>query len=181
MVSGLSTRAVLRRKSLRLCIASAFVLISLYGFALATTPNRPDCLGGEWIDDAIAFVVKETGLSVPIVCVRWAPANRLRGLVSTGGQNDVLAAVFVPATGEILLVDDLDLDGPLGRSYVVHELVHAQQFELRLNEHVRCPGALESGAYSIQALYLHRYDLKDDAFLLQVLGMFQSACGYSDF
>ena len=59
-------------------------------------------------------------------------------------------------------------------------LVHAQQFTSRAHEHVQCPGALEADAYGTQALYLSTWGLREEAFLLQILGMFQSACGYSD-
>ena len=65
-------------------------------------------------------------------------------------------------------------------SYLVHELVHAQQFAAHAHERVSCPGVLEGDAYATQALYLRAKGLGEEAFLLQVLGMFQSACGYSD-
>jgi len=92
---------------------------------------------------------------------------------------DAVAAIYVPATGEILLAEDLDLSTPLGRSYIVHELVHAQQFARRAQERASCPGLLEADAYGLQALYLRTRGLREEALLLQVLGMFQSACGYA--
>ena len=114
----------------------------------------------------------------------WPERSDLDGLVfpvalgETHGET--VAAVYVPATREILLADDLDPGTPLARSYLVHELVHAQQFASRAHEHASCPGVLEVDAYGTQALYLRTRGLREEAFLLQMLGMFQSACGYSD-
>jgi hypothetical protein len=87
--------------------------------------------------------------------------------------------VFVPATSAIQLANDLDPDAPLSRSYLVHELVHAQQFARHAHERAVCPGALEGEAYNLQALYLTSKGLREDAFLLQVLGMLQGACEHS--
>src|SRR6478735_8816446 len=150
MRSDSSKPTARQRRSLRTRIASFLVFFWLGGFGSATSvPNQADCLAGEWIDDVSAFVVEETGLSVPIVCLRQATGSMLQSLVSTGGNHDVLAAVFVPSQREILLAADLDLGTPLGRSYLVHELVHAQQFARGSNERARCPSALESDAYSV--------------------------------
>jgi hypothetical protein len=153
--------------------------------AIGLAPARADgCLEGDWIDEARAFVAEETGITAPEVCVRLAGKERLDGLVFPvvlgGSHGEAAAAVYVPATREILLADDLDPGTPLARSYLVHELVHAQQFASRAYERASCPGALEADAYDTQALYLRTRGLREEAFLLQILGMFQSACGYSD-
>lgn len=159
--------------------------------ALATigpAPARADgsdgCLEGGWIAEARAFVAEETGIPAPEACVRLARTEHLNEIVFPAVRDEThgetVAAVYVPATREILLADDLDPGTPLARSYLVHELVHAQQFTSRAHEHVQCPGALEADAYGTQALYLSTSGLREEAFLLQILGMFQSACGYSD-
>ena len=158
--------------------------------ALAATgpaPARADgsggCLEGAWIAEARAFVAEETGIPAPEACVRLARKEHLNKIVFRAAlgesHGETVAAVYVPATREILLADDLDPGTPLARSYLVHELVHAQQFTSRVHEHVRCPGVLEADAYGTQALYLSTWGLREEAFLLQILGMFQSACGYS--
>ena len=96
-------------------------------------------------------------------------------------HGETVAAVYVPATRKILLADDFDPAAPLARSYLVHELVHAQQFRRHAHERASCVGALEGEAYNLQALYLHTHtsQLREDTLLLQVLGMFQSTCRYS--
>jgi hypothetical protein len=142
------------------------------------------CLEADWIVEARAFVTNETGIPAPEACVRLASKERLDRLVfpvAVGeSHGEIVAAVYVPATREILLADDLDPSTPLARSFLVHELVHAQQFATRTHERASCPGVLETDAYGVQALYLRTWGLREEAFLLQALGMLQGACGYSD-
>jgi hypothetical protein len=149
----------------------------------ASADTSEDCLTGDWITEAKAFVTEETGAPAPEVCVRLANLERLNALVLPAvpgkAHGDTVAAVYVPATREIILANDLDPSTTLARSYLVHELVHAQQFAKHLEKHVSCPGVLEGEAYGTQALYLRTKGIREEAFLLQVLGTFQSACGYS--
>ena len=159
------------------------VPLTVIGPASARAGGSGGCLEADWIVEARAFVTSETGIPAPEACVRLAGKERLEMLVfpvAIGrSHGETVAAVYVPATREILLADDLDPGAPLARSYLVHELVHAQQFTNRVHKHVRCPGVLEADAYGTQALYLSTQGLREEAFLLQILGMFQSACGYS--
>ena len=97
-----------------------------------------------------------------------------------GNHTGAVAAVYVPATHEILLADDLDPDTPLARSYLVHELVHAQQFAEHAQAHISCPGRLEADASGTQALYLRTKAQQEEAFLLPGAGNFPEACVYSD-
>jgi hypothetical protein len=141
-------------------------------------------LACDWIVEAVAFVAAETGVPPPEICVRSASPAYLKTLVLPAAlgsaHEEIVAAVYVPATREILLADDLDPGTPLARSYLVHELVHSQQFATHAHERSSCPEVLERDAYDTQALYLRTKGLQEEAFLLRVLGMFQSACGYSD-
>ena len=166
-------------------VACPLVLVlAVLGHTPAHADSAGDCLTGDWIAEAKAFVTDETGVPVPEVCVLGAKLEQLNGLVLPAAfgtaRNETVAAVYVPVTREILLADDLDPGTPLARSYLVHELVHAQQFATHAHERASCPGALEADAYGAQASYLRTKGLKEEAFLLQVLGMFQSACGYSE-
>ena len=153
--------------------------------APARAETRAECIESSWVNDIAQFVTVETRSEVPEVCVRFAGQEQLNALVpfATSGKptGESVAAVYDPATREVLLAHDLDTGTPLARSYLVHELVHAQQFRQHAHERAPCLGALESEAYNIQALYLHTSDSnREEAFLLQILGMFQSACGYSE-
>jgi hypothetical protein len=167
-----------------LVAGSLTLLLAAIGPAPARADGSGRCLESVWIAEARAFVAEETGIPAPEACVRLASKDRLEGLVFPVAigepHGETVAAVYVPATREILLADDLDPGTPLARSYLVHELVHAQQFTSRAHEHVRCPGKLEADAYGTQALYLRTIGLREEAFLLQVIGMLQGACGYSD-
>jgi hypothetical protein len=178
-------RAAFDTVHLAALLACGFVFaLSVLGHRPARADTSDGCLAADWIAEARAFVTEETGTPAPEVCVRLAKTERLNGLVfpvDHGKPHDAaVAAVYVPATHEILLADDFDVRTSLARSYLVHELVHAQQFAERAHEHAACPGVLEADAYGTQALYLRTRGLQEEAFLLQVLGMLQSACGYSD-
>jgi hypothetical protein len=169
-----------------LTACSVVVALLLLGHAPARAETPAGCLASGWINEAALFVSVETRSDVPEVCVRFARQEQLNALVPSAmsgkAVGETVAAVYVPATREILLAHDLDPATPLARSYLVHELVHAQQFMRHAHEHPSCLGALEGEAYNMQALYLHTIDSSshEDAFLLQILGMFQSACGYSE-
>jgi hypothetical protein len=176
---GARLRSVVREVARR-CLAICIVAASC-GAALAETADG--CLTGDWIAEAERFVAEETGTAVPDVCVRFANIDRLTSLALSAApgraHDDAVAAVYVPGTREILLAQDLDPSAPLTRSYLVHELVHAQQFAAGKHLRVSCRGSLEGDAYNAQALYLSTRDHPEDAFLLQVLGMMQSACDYT--
>lgn len=159
-------------------------LAATLGPVPARAAGSDGCLEGAWIAEARAFVAEETGTPVPEACVRLVRKEHLNEIVFPAAldetHGETVAAVYVPATREILLADDLDPGTPLARSYLIHELVHAQQFASREHEHASCPGVLEVDAYVTQALYLRTKGLREEAFLLQVMGMLQGACGYSD-
>jgi hypothetical protein len=173
----------LQRQDGRYGTCGLALLLAAIGPAPARADGADGCLGGAWIAEVRAFVAEETGVPAPETCVRLASKERLDGLVFPAARGathgETIAAVYVPATREILLADDLDPGSLLARSYLVHELVHAQQFTSGAHEHVQCPGVLEADAYGTQALYLSTWGLWEHAFLLQILGMYQSVCGDS--
>lgn len=88
-----------------------------------------------------------------------------------------MAAAYSPGTREVLLADDLDLLDPVARSYLVHELVHAQQIAAGKHRRVSCPSRLEEEAYTVQARYLDGHGLQREALLFRLLGMLQGTCG----
>ena len=120
-----------------------------------------------------------TKAPIPKLCIGWAGQDRLNALVAGpfyGSAHPDAAALFLPARAEILLADDLDPGEPTDRSNLVHELIHAQQFARGAADGSKCIGLLEGEAYSIQARYLRRHGLGQEAFLFQMIGMLQSAC-----
>jgi hypothetical protein len=174
-----------RRKHARTTRISCAVIVAyaLLGRSPALGASPDGCIAGHWIAEAVSFVEGETGRPVPRVCVRWASPETVNRLILSPAPNEThggaVAAAYLPVNGEIVLANDLDPGTPLARSYLVHELVHAQQFEARAYERASCPGALEGEAYEVQARYLRAKGLEDDAFLFEVLGMLQRACGSS--
>ena len=93
-----------------------------------------------------------------------------------GSHTEDPMAIYVPSVHEILLSLEIDLSNPIGRSYLVHELVHAQQITNGAHSAVPCLGWLEGEAYRIQAEYLRREGAAEDAFQFEILGMLQGAC-----
>jgi hypothetical protein len=162
---------------------AAMVACVLLGRSSVPAASPDGCIAGDWIAEAVSFVEGETGHPVPRVCVRLATPDAVNRLILPPVPNethgDAVAAAYLPMTGEIVLADDLDPGTPLARSYLVHELVHAQQFEAHAHERASCPGALEGDAYEVQALFLRVKGLEEVAFLFQILGMLQRACGSS--
>jgi hypothetical protein len=163
--------------------SSVLLVLALLGAASARAETARGCLAGAAITEAREFVAAETGNPVPEVCVRSATQERLASVAGPEQRGRVpsnaVAAAYMWASGEILVADDLDFSTPLATSYLVHELVHAQQFAARAQKRASCPGLLETAAYNLQALYLRTKGSREEAVLLQVLGMFQSACNDS--
>lgn len=135
------------------------------------------------VADLVAFVAEETGYAplrnCPSVSVTNGAVLRaaLAGKASADGEEPV--AVYLPARAEILLSPDVVLTTPLGRSYLVHELVHAHQFESAARARAPCVGWLEGEAYRVQASYLRKHAFAEDAFAFELLGLLQSACAHS--
>src|SRR5688572_4913254 len=119
---------VLRLAHVIALVACGLALAAI-GLAPASADGSGRCLEADWIAEARAFVTNETGIPAPEACVRLASKERLDGLVFPVGtgesHGETVAAVYVPATREILLADDLNPGTLLTRSYLVHELVHA--------------------------------------------------------
>jgi hypothetical protein len=90
------------------------------------------------------------------------------------------AGAYDPLTGAIALAPDLDLTAAYGQSYLLHELVHAAQFQAGRDKTMPCHAALEGEAYQIQASYLMQHGLTREAVLIRLMADQLSACGMSD-
>ena len=87
-------------------------------------------------------------------------------------------AAFVPASAEILISPNVDITKLLGRSYLVHELVHASQLKNGVKAPSTCLSLLESEAYWVQATYLRKHGLNEDALAFELVSMMQSSCAH---
>jgi hypothetical protein len=75
------------------------------------------------------------------------------------------------------LAPDLDTDSALGRSYLLHELVHAAQFRAGRQEEVACEAELEAEAYRVQTAWLRRQGEFREAMLLDWTAEALGRCG----
>jgi hypothetical protein len=87
------------------------------------------------------------------------------------------AGAYLPATGRIELAPDLVLATAYGKSFLLHELVHAAQFSSGADKHARCPAALEAEAYQLQASYQRAFGLTREALLTDFLANQLGSCG----
>jgi hypothetical protein len=87
------------------------------------------------------------------------------------------AGAYFPDTGRIELAPDLDLDTAYGKSFLLHEMVHAAQFAVGADQRVRCTAALEAEAYRLQAGFLHQAGLTREAVLTGYLADQLGSCG----
>ena len=145
-----------------------------------TYGNETDCAS---VAELAAFVAEETGYPPLRNCPRvnvidGAALKAILALKASAHGEEPLAA-YLAANAEILVTPDVVLTTPLGRSYLVHELVHAHQFDSGMPARVPCIGWLEGEAYRVQASYLRMQDSTADAFAFELLGLLQSACAHS--
>lgn len=131
------------------------------------------------IEELIDFVAEETGypplLSCPKVSV--TPDAVLRSIfANASAHGEEPMAAFIPASAEILLSPNVDVTKLIGRSYLVHELVHASQMENGVKAPATCLGLPESEAYWVQATYLRKHGLNEEALAFGLVSVMKSAC-----
>ena len=86
------------------------------------------------------------------------------------------SAVYLPTDNVILVGPGVDLSSPLGRSYLVHELLHALQFQAGDPDREPCLGVLEAEAYHAQSAYLKGEGLDEEALLFRSYGLVMASC-----
>ncbi len=133
----------------------------------------------------VGFVAEETDYPPLQFCpnVRMSSVPELRSKFNKASVYgaDALAA-YLPLSDQILISDEIDLASLLGRSFLVHEIVHAAQFNSRDTAAESCVGLLESEAYRVQASYLKKHDLAEEAlFFVWMSVMHNGACTRFDY
>jgi hypothetical protein len=131
-----------------------------------------------WTAQATGYPAVEPAPKVELASAEDLGAIFAAGGADAGGRQ--VAALYEPARNVISIDESLDLEGPLGRSYLVHELVHALQFAAGRQAEVRCVGLLEAEAYRVQALYLKDHDRQQEANLHTILGLMQAGCAWPE-
>ncbi len=137
---------------------------------LAAPAKAAPCEG---MADLLAFIADETGYAIPLTCPGVSLSPDLSAALALRSQ----VGAFVPETGAILLAPDLDTDSALGRSYLLHELVHAAQFRAGRQEEVACEAELEAEAYRVQTAWLRRQGEFREAMLLDWAAEALGRCG----
>jgi hypothetical protein len=122
--------------------------LGLFLSVLSAAPGQAASCAG--LADLLLFVADQTGYPVPPDCPVVERVQALQGDARLRSQ----VGAYVPATGRILLDPGLDTDQPLGRSYLLHELVHAAQFRAGAQLQARCEAELEAEAYRVQTAWL---------------------------
>lgn len=137
--------------------------LAMAALVLCLAPASPglaaDCSD---VADLLAFIAAEAGYPLPNDCPVIVRSDLLESTPALRSQ----VGAYVPATGRILLASDLDTDSPLGRSYLLHELVHAAQYRAGVETRVRCEAELEREAYHLQTTWLRRQGELREAMLL---------------
>ncbi len=87
------------------------------------------------------------------------------------------AGAYYPDTGRIELASDLNLSAAYGKSFLLHEMVHAAQFAAGMDQRVPCPEMLEAEAYRLQAGYQREAGLMREAVLTGFLADQLGSCG----
>jgi len=87
-------------------------------------------------------------------------------------------AVYLPTKNIILLSEEIDVESAIGRSFIVHELVHALQFQAGVVGQKPCLGALEAEAYHAQSAYLDREGLTQLAMAYRSYELTMASCAH---
>lgn len=125
------------------------------------------------VADLLVFAAEATGYPIPLICPEISRSSALSAAPALRSQ----VGAFVPETGQVLLAPDLDTDSILGRSYLLHELVHAAQYRAGRQAEVNCEAELESEAYRVQTAWLRRQGEFREAMLLDWAAEALGRCG----
>lgn len=141
--------------------------------------------GCSWMEQLVVFVAEETDYPPLHICpnVRVTAKLELELIDSDSSAHGAeMLAAYLPISNEILIGADIDLTSLRGRSYLVHEIVHSAQFNSGDTAPETCIGVLESEAYRVQAIYLTKHDLAEEArVFLWMSVMHNSICTHHDY
>ncbi len=164
-----------------------FLLSTILALTLAVEPAKAETtdhgLSGcpedrAALRSAVTFLEDMNMAPSVIRCPRRMTDLHLAQLYFGGESGDAgdetVAALYVRATGEILIDAKVDFQNPVDLSYFVHELVHSRQMEAP--ETTACVGALEAEAYAIQAAFLRKRERPREALLFDLMGQLQAGC-----
>lgn len=114
------------------------------------------------VADLLDFIAAHSDYPVPASCPGVSQSDVMSASPALRSQ----VGAYLPETGQILLAPDLDTNSVLGRSYLLHELVHAAQYRSGQHTRVACEAELEAEAYRLQTAWLRRHGEQREALLL---------------
>ena len=157
-----------------------FTLVSVaFAAAGAKADHRSCAAAGTFLD----FIIQVTDYLSLSDCPQIQLASReevsmIVGALESGTRGSPVAA-YLHSSNVILLSSEIDLANPMDQSFVVHELVHALQFQTGAAGSEPCVGALEADAYRVQAAYLEAEGLSDQAKAFWSYGLAIGSCAYA--
>ena len=168
------------QKLTRMVTAAIFVAAWPMDTASAKTSDDTSC---KLTLELLKFVASETGYSEPTECPRivLATSEALLSFVSFSSDRHrrMPIAVYMPVDGIIFVSDELQLGSPIGQSFLVHELVHALQFETGASAQFPCLGALEAEAYRTQSAFLEREGFPQQALEFRSYELVMASCAHA--
>ncbi len=167
---------------MRLSLFHAALMLTLAAESATAEPTDHSLSGcpedGSALEQAVAFLEDMNMAPSVIRCPRRTTDLHLAHLYfgSEGGDpgDETVAALYIRATGEILVDAKTDFQDPVDLSFFVHELVHSRQMEAP--ETTACVGVLEAEAYAIQAAFLRKQARPREALLFDLMGQLQAGC-----
>ena len=166
---------------MRRCARLMTLLTVLAVWPLETANSQPvdDNSCGE-ARDLLDFILSETEYTGLAFCpsFRVADDDALLSSVhfSNARHQNQPMAVYLPRKNKILISEEVDWESPVGQSFIVHELVHALQFQAGAVGQIPCLGALEAEAYGVQSAYLELEGETDLAWMFRYYELTMGSC-----
>jgi len=130
-------------------------------------------------ESLVLYVSHETGWPIGDVCPRmiYTSAHPLAVGLNVGTAMEMeTGATYYPASGAIKLSVQTDLSEVPGMALLIHQLVHAFQYDLGLHKDAKCTQSLEREAYRVQAQFLSDNGYAEEADKIARMADYRSMC-----
>ncbi|MEO1548836.1 MAG: hypothetical protein AAFR93_00220 [Pseudomonadota bacterium] len=130
-------------------------------------------------ENLVLYVSHTTGWPIGDVCPKmiFTSSHPLAIGVNLGRPMEMeTGATFYPASGAIKLSVQTDLNNVVGMALLVHQIVHAFQYDLGLDRGTPCTLALEKEAYRVQSQFLADNGYEEEARLVARMAEYRSMC-----
>lgn len=156
------------------------ILTLVVGLSWAPEKANAEPTNCDLMSELLLFISQTADLATIESCpsIRAASADTLLSSVvfAHPAASHQPEAVYLPADNVILISSEIDRGGAIGRSFLVHELVHALQFQTGAADLAPCVGQLEAEAYRVQSEFLKRQGLTDQALAIRSFSLVVGSC-----